>query len=74
MMGKMPMVFSGPKTEPRTVVKRLKNDPQPMPLTMEKKIKRPKFVAKGQMAKALMPQRKSEMIKVLRAPRRESAT
>lgn len=70
----MPMVFSGPKTDPNTVVNKLKKEPQPIPFTTAKKMSRPTLDANGQMASAEMPHRNMEIMNVLSAPSLVSAT
>jgi hypothetical protein len=44
-----------------------------MPLMMAKKTRRPMFVTNGHIAKALTPQRNSEIFRLLSGPRNESA-
>ena len=67
------MVFSGPKTAPKTVVKRLKNAPQPIPLIMANSTRMPREEAKGQMANALTAQKSRDMIRLFNGPRNVSA-
>lgn len=72
-MGNMPMVLGAPKVVPTARGNRLKKEPQPTPLMMVKKTNRPMFVTNGQIANALTPQNKSEILRLLSGPRNASA-
>lgn len=72
-MGKIPIVFGAPKVLPTANGNRLKKEPQPTPFMMVKNTSKPILVTNGQMAKALMPQKKSEMLRQFIGPRNESA-
>ncbi len=73
MIGKTPIVFSAPNTEPSTVGKRLKKEPQPMPFITAKTAKTPILEENGQITRALTLHSTSETKKLLRGPRNESA-
>jgi hypothetical protein len=73
IIGKTPNVFSAPYTEPSTVGKRLKKEPQPIPFITAKTAKTPMLEENGQTTRALTLQSTNDTRKLLRGPKSESA-